>query len=530
MSQAIDIACFLGLISASWLIRTRPFRLNQSLGVDNWYWLLCAEYVKRRRRMPVQLPYYMLEKDEQSYPPLYALFLALWPTSLLTVHGGRLSQAIDILQGLLIFAVVLYVTGSVGLACAGGVSYAFATLPLHVNTQLQPRGLANLALTCAVGGAWSFSQTGSPAVWMATLALSVAILFLHKMTAQMWAVYVLGFGICAQSWMICGLLPGAVATATLISGGFYVKMLRGHWEIVCFWHRNIRHLGSHQYYESRRYEKSGFQPTAIHRPGLRALAAKLLDLLANPFVLALPVMLAAEFSPSGPAPSADEPGALSSFLWCWLGLTYLWALLTMFVPYLTALGAGSLYQYHGFMPLFLLAATLFEGMSHDLRIWLCLLWSAALVISGFRYRTYLNSLKNSKMGVVNQGLYDVLAHLTQLPGDGVFCIPFAHSDVTAYWTRKKVFFGGHTHGFKTALQPYFPVMREDVVATLATKGISYVLYWNGYLDSLRDIGIIEGQHVRQIHQSGDYELYEVLVGGSDESIAVDTVESEVAET
>jgi hypothetical protein len=53
-------------------------------------------------------------------------------------------------------------------------------------------------------------------------------------------------------------------------------------------------------------------------------------------------------------------------------------------------------------------------------------------------------------------------------------------------------------------------MRENVRETLKNEPLSYLLFWRGYLRSLKDIGLEEGRDIRHLFGKGDYELYEVV--------------------
>ena len=214
-----------------------------------------------------------------------------------------------------------------------------------------------------MGGLWFYIDTGSFGMWVGVLVISVILLFLHKMTVQMWVIYLLGFGVWAWDWKILFLIPASVFLAIIISKGFYIKMLKAHWDIVSFWHENIKYLGSHQYYESSLYRKEGFVSTAFHQQGWRHQIRKLLSLFKyNAFILLLPVLVYHTLN--------HPQGKLENFLWMWLGLTYLWTLLTTFVPYFLALGAGHYYLYQTFFPLFLLAALSIHSMTVSLQGWL----------------------------------------------------------------------------------------------------------------------------------------------------------------
>jgi len=502
--EMIASLTFISFLLIGLWVRIRPLRANPALGVDHWYWLLCAEDVKRRRKLPPRLSHFMLEIEEQWYPPLFSGLLALLPMRWLKDYGGRISQSIDILHGFVIFLAVLWFSNSLVIAFLSGLSYLIAWFPLSYNTQLQPRGSANLLLTLAMGGLWFYIDTGSFNMLVGVLVISVILLFLHKMTVQMWVIYLLGFGVWAWDLKILLLIPTSVLFALIISKGFYIKVLKAHWDIVSFWHENIKYLGSHQYYESSLYRKEGFTSTAIHQWRWRHQIRKLLSLFKyNPFIMLLPILLAYHtiFQPQG---------KLENFLWLWLGLTYLWTLLTTFVPYFLALGAGHYYLYQTFFPLFFLTGLSIRYMTVSLQGWLFAIWGIGLIYSFVRWKRYCRSIIPQNTATARNDLKEVLDYLKALPKDGVFCIPFLLAEETAFWTRKKVFWGGHSYGFHALLKPYFPIMREDVRETLKSKPLNYLLFWRSYLKSLKDIGPEEKKDIRFLFGKGEYELYEVI--------------------
>ena len=493
------------MAALSIIVRLLPLWRCPTLGIDNWYWLLVAEDVKRRRRLPARLPYYLLEDAEQWYPPLYAGLLALVPMRVLERHGGKVTQLVDVVHGLVAAGAVLASGSHPVVAAAAGVSYAVAYFPLAYNVQLQPRGIANLLLTLAVGGLWWYHATGSLAVWGGLLAVSTALLLLHKMTAQNWVVFLAGFGLWAWDWRIPVLLPASMAAATVLTGGFYLKVLRAHWDIVTFWHRHMRYLGSHQYYESPRYRKEGFVTTAYHQPGLKGVVGKLVTLATcNVYLVMVPVLVYA----SATAEGGRSP--LETFLWLWLGMSVGWTLLTALVPGFQALGAGVLYLYQSFVPLFALAGLCLWNAPTGVQVAGFGLWAVALAASVHGYVRYMRGLGRGDATALNDDLRRILDRLADLPEGGVYCIPFQLPDIVAYRTRKPVFWGGHGYGFHRYLAPYFPVMRESVRETLHRRDLRYVLFWRGYLDALEDIGLAEGRDICLLAEEGEYALYEVL--------------------
>jgi hypothetical protein len=194
----------------------------------------------------------------------------------------------------------------------------------------------------------------------------------------------------------------------------------------------------------------------------------------------------------------------------WLGLTYVWTLLTTFVPYFLALGAGHYYLYQTFFPLFLLAGLSIPSMTVSLQGLIFAIWGITVIYSIVRWDRYCRSVLLHGTATAVNDRREVLDYLRELPKDGVFCIPFQLPDETAFWTRKKVFWGGHSYGFHALLKPFFPIMREEVRETLKSKPLNYLLFWRGYLKSLKDVGLEEGKDIRFLYGKGEYKLYEVV--------------------
>lgn len=504
MTQTIlNVLAFLSLAVLGLTMRFRPLWINPRLGGDNWYWLLCAEDVKRRRKLPPKLPYFMLEIEEQWYPPLYAGLLALLPMDLLEKHGGKVSQIIDLLHMVLISTAVFWLSGSVLLTFLSGLSYIVAYLPMSYNTQLQPRGLASLLLSLIMTGLWFYLDTHDLAFLIGMLGFSAVLLFLHKMTVQIWIVYIFAFWVWTGDWKIFLLLPTSLMLAIIVSKGFYLKVLKAHWEIISFWHENIHFLGGHQYYESPLYCRRNSKPNLFHKKSLRRLGARFIRIFQyNTLILLLPVLAYLALNhPLSP---------LDNFLWIWLGLTYLLSFSTTFLPYFMALGEGNFYVYQSFFPLFLLMSLSVTTMPSHLQIWFYGLWGIGIVYSIVKWEKYCQHISHNKTSTIGEDLKEVQDYLRKLPKDGIFCIPFQLPDGTAYWTRKKVFWGGHSYGFHTLLKPYFPIMRKDVKETLKSNPLNYLLFWRGYLKSLRDIGLEEGKDIRYLFGKGEYEVYEII--------------------
>ena len=77
------IALPIAVAVLAFYLRIKPRLLQKDFGIDSWYFLLYAEEFRKTRRIPVKLPYFMLDLEEQWYPPGLAIFLSFFPQSFL---------------------------------------------------------------------------------------------------------------------------------------------------------------------------------------------------------------------------------------------------------------------------------------------------------------------------------------------------------------------------------------------------------------------------------------------------------------
>ena len=261
------------VLSLGLLLRIRPHRLSSGgLGVDHWFWKIYIETYHREKQFPPKLPQYLLD-EQQWYPPLFPLFLARLPRIIFNNYNYIFAAFIDLIRMLL----MLYLAGlltdwnpwALG---AAGLSYATTPILISYNIQLNPRGLGALFLdSLIILFLWFLFMGGSAWLLLPILLLSGCILLTHKMTTQLFWFLCLVAAFLGNRWFIT-LIPASVLIAMILSRGFYWKVLRAHWDIVSFWHRNWRWLQANPIRESPIYGELDYEtPTKMHRKGLPGL-------------------------------------------------------------------------------------------------------------------------------------------------------------------------------------------------------------------------------------------------------------------
>lgn len=477
---------FIAIWAAGLALRILPVLVSRRLGSDQWYWLLYVETLKRDRRFPIDLPY-VLEVG-QWYPPAFPLMLSILPIDWTRRYGRIIPPLVDSLQLALVGYVAAYLADEVSVGLAATAVYALTPLAVTYNYQLNPRGIGALALSIQFVSLFLWID-GGDLFWLGVVTASgVFICLLHKMTTQMMVIGLVSMAAWTGSVAVAALVPAIGIAAFALSGGFYRKVLRAHYDIVSFWSRNRDFLNAHQYDASDLYRRVSENPALLHVPGFKGVAKHLRSfVVANPHILVLPFLVA-----------TTPRTSWTAYCFLWVAMVYGWGLATALIPQLRCLGAGVYYTYNAALPLAVLA-----GISaHHSPI-----AAGALVLTGLvSLVSIVHGAARSRSSTreSDADLVDLCDHLRSLPDGNVFCIPFTLSEVTVYRTRKPVAWGGHGYGLKL-VEPYFPVMRVPLEEALESCNVRYVLHDTSYVDLGRILA--DSDSLSPIAERGRFTLY-----------------------
>lgn len=491
------LIAFFGLGALALALRVIPAVMApHGAGVDQWFWRAYIEKLRATKIFPPRLPQFLLD-EAQWYPPLFPVVLSRLPAAVFSQYGRYLAVLIDLLRLAVLVLATRWLSASDGAALVAGLAYAITPVLVTYNMQLNPRGMAALFLDlCWLAVAALLLTNDAAWLWWMVLILAGLVLLTHKMTTQIfWFIALAGAGVSGRIELAL-LVPGGMAAAYLLSGGFYRKVLRAHADIISFWYRNWRWSGSNPILESPVYGDSGFESaTKYYRGGWRPWLRRLQFVIGfSPWMPAMLVLGAAAYV-EGYVFSRIETWVL-----VWLSLCFAFALLTTVVPMLRCLGQGYLYGYNGSFPAALALGMSWTGMRNmefwqpvvALTVLACLLGLAA----------FFRTLRASRTMKVDARLDAAIERLAALPKGTVMCLPQHWHDVVAYRAQQPVLFGGHGYGFRQ-LQCVFPRLLEPVGILIARHRVKYLLTYEGYCNTrfLADLP------AAAVECFGEYRLY-----------------------
>ncbi|HUZ75736.1 MAG TPA: hypothetical protein VMU87_22345 [Stellaceae bacterium] len=464
------------LAAAYLVLRLAPIWPHRRQGCDAYYYLLAAEAFRRRRRLPIVLPpLYLLEPQEQAYPPMMSMVLGLIPERWVARFYWAIAPLVDALSLALVAVWIGARFGPVYAVLAGIAYAANASLCLEFGA-LSSRPLALFETNAFLLACFAWVGGAGWLLLPLAVALGVLVLYTHKLSVQLLWFLVPFLAAVAGDWRWLVPLAGAYLVAFAVAPRLFLQILDGHRDIVRFWGRNWPLLNAHIVRRSPLYAGPTAGGDFYRRHDLRWLgrqAAKVLDY--NAFVVVLPVA----------ALAWPHFGAVERFAVFWVVGTYLWGCATYFLRPLRCLGEGNKYFKYALLPsLFVAVAALVEapGIASDAAAAFGAAWT------GLSYGLTARRLRGTMPATarLSPALEPLLRRIEATDGARLMCLPTHLCDLVAYHTRRPVLWGTHGLGF-TEAEPFFPVLRRPIEHFVTAYALTHLLLDRHYvtLDELR---------------------------------------------
>jgi hypothetical protein len=486
------------LLILAFFIRVRPIWQRRYWGCDAYFFLLCTEEFRRRKRIPIVLPpYYLLEPQEQWYPPGFTVFLSVFPEKFVEKYYWAFSPAIDCLIVAVLYAVVYLATGSLWLAGLSGFSYAITPLTIAECISLNSRQLGSLLLAIVLLSLFGFINYSNFYLLGLFLLAGFLLLMTHKMSTQLlWFVLPIMSLVLWDATYFLGAVS-IVIVAFLLSKGFYLKVLRGHYDILSFWNRNWRNLFAHQVHSSPVYGNENRDDTGRYfGKGFKDLYRLYRQLGSNFFVVMLifPIIFYPQLS------LFDK-----QMLW-WVISTYFLAALTLFVPQFRFLGEGLKYLKMAAVPIsYLTIVPIYYGW--NIGYYFYPLLGITIVLSIWLTLRISRRVELSQTPALDSDFKQVIDFLNGKEAGAIVCIPCDLADTIAYHCRRSVLWGTHGYGFRK-VEPFFPVLRKPLEFFISEYKLSYILIDSGYVSP----ELLRLSPADRIFVTDRYEIYQTEYG------------------
>lgn len=450
-------------------VRLYPTWHRRFKGCDAFNILLCTEILRKDKKLPIVVPdLFILEDNEQWYPPGFMVLCALLPEQWIKRNYWVVNHLVDFIQAALLALVATCFNAPLP---GAALIAAYALLPglAKEYSTLTTRPLGVLLFTLfLVSAYWSGEH-----VWLlpAALAFGVLLFYSHKLSMQQLWFTLPVLSLFTGEWRWLAYLPLIYLAAFAVWPQGFVNVLKGHGNIVRFWNRHWPQLGLHMVRSSPVYGdkdlNDGYYSTG-YLPGLKQLC---LDILHQNYFAPVVLIMSMALRTQSP---------LDLFLVTWLGSVYVFAILVYAIPALRGIGLAGQYIKYAHVPAFLHIAV-FGG---DYPAWGIALLAGAFALELRQYVLVSKNLSATQTKKDDNGYREVDSLMERLQSQEVrlLCLPVHLCDYVAYMHRITVYWGTHNQCFDQRLAAFFPVMQKRIEDYVADGGLTHLLLDTTYID------------------------------------------------
>jgi len=464
---------YLALFFSFMAIRLAPIFPVRKRGCDAYNILLNAEYLRKTKKLPIKVPLlFMLEKQEQWYPPGFLILCALIPQKILKKYFWCLNHIIDFGSASIIYFSAIYFSVDIYISFFVALIYAFlAGLVLEFSSlNVRPLGLFlfNVVLL------FSFFSAQNIDYLPVAIFLGILTFYSHKLSLQQAWFTLPVLTLVTGDWVYLFVLIGSYFGAFVIWPRGAYRVLRGHIIIIKFWHKNWKSLGAHLVKQSPIYGDGVTRNEYYSDDHLNTHILFIKGVIhQNYFAFVVGALVLIE--------GINTSFSVMTLILTWIISVYLWGFSIHFLKPLRGIGLGQQYFKFAIIPS-LLGISIFLSTGVSIISWVIIIIAFLLAI-----RQYLLILKNNRQTKIDEDSKHISKNfevmLDELRNDEtarIMCLPVHLCDQVAYEIRKPVYWGTHSDVFDDRLEQLFPLLKHDI-SYYAKDGVNRILIDERYV-------------------------------------------------
>jgi len=481
----------------SLFLQSYPRFFNKYFGVDVWTRLLEIEHVKKAgHTIPGKIKKGFIIDGYFDYPIFFPWLFSFFSKKFLLTLQGFVSPFFDCLQNLVLYFIAYSITQNITIALLSQLIYTLIPIIPIENSYLTPRSLGYFVFTLSFYPLMMFSITNEPLYLILGFIFSVLLFLTHRFALQSLLFISLFFTFVDRSptYLLSFFIAGGVAI--LLTGGYYLRIAKGHLYNIYFWVKNYEYRFAHQIYGNVKQKKQDWVSKIY--PLLSTLSP-ILIIATNSWILSGFIYL---FIYRNKFPEFPHTIILYKMS-IWILFFYVIGAIILKVKRLIPIGEGQRYLEMASVPASLLSAILFYyayqewGLPVLIGFILMLTGNLSLILT-----LQIKGIIKDKNRSLTKELTEMYRYINKLPGrPRLLCIPHQITTMTVYNTKADVFVNADNPGLMK-IQDVYPILKKSVQNLQKEYNLDYILFRESFAN-LKDIKL---QKAIIEHRVGDIVL------------------------
>ena len=398
------------------------------------------------------------------YPPALPWLLSFIPKRKLLKIQGFIAPLFDIIQNYLVFLITLQLTNSIWAAILSQIIYATIPLTVLENSYLTPRSLGYLIFTLAFYPILLYSLVPKPQYLVFGFFFLLLMFFTHKFAVQSFLFISIFLSIITINPFYISIFFIGMITATLISRGYYLRILHGHIANILFWIKNYKYRFSHQVRGLSPPKKKDlvgkiysamttFPPLTLIGTNLWIIIPLSLFLIIK---FGLPIKIPTDYY------SLNDP--LLIMVYTWIFFFYLFSIAVLSIKKLTPIGEGQRYMEMSLAPIAIISSVAFFVFINSPYKNVVILLYIAILITNLSLIIFLQikGIIEDKNRSMTKDMEEVFRFINRLkPVPRILCIPHQITTMFIYNTHAEVLVEIQAGDLKR-VDDVFPVIQKPI--------------------------------------------------------------------
>ncbi len=468
----------------AFLLQVYPRIYNRYFGVDTWKLLEMADIIRKNGKLPKTIPDKYLIAGPFDYPPIFLYILSFFRKEFLEKNQWWISPFINALHSIIVFAITYFLTGNVLVASIAQIVYSLTPIVIIESSQLSVRSFSQLIFSLTLLTMLLSLHYQVPAFLILTLFMSVVLVLSHKFALQALVFLNLAFSAWTLNFIYISIPLLAVLIAIVISKGYYLTVLKGHFAILSFFRKNIDYRFAHQI---RGIEnKQNKNPDFINKMCNLLQRIPLLSLFgSNSFVFLLFLMLIL-IGKTTALSFVNLSSTVYDFLLVWFVCLFIVAAFINLIKPIRFLGEAERYLEYSAVPTAILLAVLFNaalnsqnGLMYGA---LFIIWAIALAYIPTLLIQRSLVLKDKERSI-HKDLWEMMDYINNLDENiRIATIPLYLISPVSYFVNCKILSTESALAHLKGLEDYYPVVKKPLSEIFKKYEINYCLINEHYVN------------------------------------------------
>jgi hypothetical protein len=470
-----------------------PRFINRYIGIDIWTHLLYLQEYHKQKGIPKEIKNGFIVSGVYDYPPAFIYILSKFPVKYIKKYEFVFSPFFDAIFLIIIFLTVFYLTQNIFISFLTQILYLLTPIIILENSSATPRSLGYMLFTLIFLSIFIFENSHNYFLLVFAIIAGSFVFLSHRFTTQAFLFFALFFSIITLNMWYIVVFIFSFIFASILSKGFYFKVMHGHLGNLKFWRDNIKYRFAHQVRGITEQHKTNDFVFRLYNQFLRF----------PPFVLSIanPWVISAFYFSLFIQITDPVIFRLSQVIL----LSYLLALFTIWIPGLRFLGEGQRYLELSAFPTALLSALLLQKFfmnEYILTVYGAVGMMAFITIIAIQRKAIIKD----KFRTLTPNLKIMFSYLKSLKTKPkLFVIPHQMTTSTIYHTGCPVFVNAD-YATINKISDVYPYIKKPIREIMKKHRLD-LIFLNSDYATISELKI--GSY-KKIYEVGNYVLLKII--------------------